>query len=336
MVAINDFNSDGILDLVVLNSGENTVGVLLGVGSGRFGSQTTFPTGLTPFSIAVGDFNGDGRLDLAVVNYGDNTMSVLLGTGRGSFRPQIIYSTGFYPCRIVVGDLNGDGRLDLIVANFYSSNVGVLLGISNGYFAPQTTYPTIANPSFVAINDFNGDAYLDLVVISSYWPTISVLLGTGTGTFQLQTTFSTNSGSYVIATGDFNSDDQVDIVVGNGYPWLPNLGVLLGNGNGSFGLPMMFSVGFDVVLNWITIGDLNGDGRLDLVVSSSYTSADNIRVLIGTGNGSFVLQPPLATEPNSAPYGIAISDLNNDGRLDLAFCDSTAENVLGIFLNTCT
>ncbi|CAF1008864.1 unnamed protein product [Adineta steineri] len=338
MVAIGDFNGDGILDFAVLNNGGNTVSVLLGVGSGRFGSQTTFPTGSSPYSIAVGDLNGDDRLDLAVVNYGDDTMSVLLGTGSGSFGSQTIYSTGFQPYWIVLGDLNSDGRLDLVVANYYSSNVGVFIAIDNGNFGLQTTYPTIANPSSITINDFNGDAHLDLVVISWHWPTISMLLGTGSGTFRLQTTFSINFLPQSAAAGDFNGDGRVDLVVTNYKSSVTNVGVLLGNGDGSFGLQTMFYAGPGSTLQWIATNDFNGDGITDVAVVN-YVSRPVIRsvsMLLGTGNGSFVLKTTIATGNDSYVYGFAVADFNNDGRLDLAVPDSNTKNRVNIFLSTCT
>jgi len=79
-VAVGDFNGDGHLDLAVANGGDNTVSILLGTGTGSFGTATKFAVGHTPDSVAVGDFNGDGHLDLAVANGGDNTVSILLNT----------------------------------------------------------------------------------------------------------------------------------------------------------------------------------------------------------------------------------------------------------------
>jgi hypothetical protein len=83
-VAAGDFNHDGKLDLAITNSGDATVSILLGNGSGGFTATTPISVGFNPDSVAVGDFNNDGNLDLAVANEGSNTISILLGNGAGA------------------------------------------------------------------------------------------------------------------------------------------------------------------------------------------------------------------------------------------------------------
>ncbi|CAF4212171.1 unnamed protein product [Adineta steineri] len=214
-------------------------------------------------------------------------MSILLGTGSGSFGSQIIYSTGLNPQWIVAKDVDGDGRLDLVIVNGYSSNVGVMLGIGNGDFTSQITYPTFANPTCVAVDDFDGDGHLDLVVISNTWLLTSVLLGTGHGDFRSQTMFPSDltylSGvtdvPYGVAIGDFSGDAQLDLVVT--FYDLASVGVFLGTGNGSFGLPTMFSTGSGSTPFGVTVGDFNSDGRLDIAVTDN-SAHNTMNVLLNT------------------------------------------------------
>ena len=78
-VAVGDFNGDTFLDLAVANCVSSNVSILLGNGTGSFGTATNFAVGTDPVSVAVGDFNGDTFLDLAVANFVSNNVSILLG-----------------------------------------------------------------------------------------------------------------------------------------------------------------------------------------------------------------------------------------------------------------
>ena len=96
-------NGDGKPDLVVANSADDTVSVLLGKGDGSFGPQHTFATGRQPFSVAVADTNGDGIADIVAANSFDDTVSVLRGSGDGSFQSALTFAVGRRPYREMVG-----------------------------------------------------------------------------------------------------------------------------------------------------------------------------------------------------------------------------------------
>ncbi|CAF4810248.1 unnamed protein product, partial [Rotaria socialis] len=112
-VAVGDFNKDTRLDIVVENSNDNNVSVLLGYGNGSFQNQMTFSTGLWPQSVAVGDFNNDTRLDIVVVNSDDSSVSVLLGFIIIGFINRIALTAGHgsRPRSVALADFNCDSRM---------------------------------------------------------------------------------------------------------------------------------------------------------------------------------------------------------------------------------
>jgi Bacterial Ig-like domain (group 3)/FG-GAP-like repeat len=168
-IATADFNADGKADLVVTNSQNATVRVLLGVGDGTFQSQVTYAVGNDAHGVAVADFNGDGIPDLAVTNEQDSTVSVLLGVGNGTFQPQVTYATGTIPMGISVGDFKGNGNADLAVSDFEGNAVSVFLnkGDGTGTFQPQAVFPGGGLPLQLVAGDLNGDGLSDLAVVNA-------------------------------------------------------------------------------------------------------------------------------------------------------------------------
>jgi hypothetical protein len=323
-VVVEDFNSDGNLDLAVADLPADTISILLGNGMGNFGAPTKISVGNGPKFITLGDFNRDGKPDLAVASF--TFVTILLGNGLGGFGSQRNFpldSLAAYS--ISVGDFNEDGKLDLAVANLGSNNVSILLGDGTGSFGAAVNIPVGNRPKSVTSGDFNGDGKLDLAVANENSNNVSVLLGTGTGSFGPATNFSVGSLPQYVTSGDFNRDGKQDLAVANSSS--SSLSILLGDGSGSFGATTNFTGSGS---NYVAVGDFNGDGNLDLALTIAITSA--ISVLLGDGAGNFSAATNFVV--GNSPVSIAVRDLDKNGTLDLAVANEES-NDISILLNSC-
>jgi len=330
-VVAGDFNGDGKLDLAVANSGDNTVTVLLGDGTGGFSTAigSPFAAGNAPQSLAAGDFNGDGKLDLAIVNFAANTVAIMLGTGTGQFIAASggPVSVGASPVFVSTGDFNGDNKADLIVANNGDNSLTVLFGDGTGHFAasPGSLVTLASAPQALALADLNHDGHPDVAVASSSGNRITILLGDGTGHFSSPSNGSVTTGSLPVAISlaDMNGDGNLDMLVANSGD--NTVSVFLGDGTGTFvaatGSP--FNVGSKP--SSVAAGDFNGDGLQDFIAVNSTTN--NLTLLLGTASGGFA---PAASSPfavGTGPSFATIGDFNGDGKPDVAVANLSSNNV---------
>lgn len=350
-IAVKDVNGDGKPDLLVANACGNdgeygcmigSLGVLLGNGNGTFRAAVNYASGgYEADSIAVGDVNGDGNPDLVVGDQcsasGDcnGVAGVLLGNGNGTFQPAVAYESGGYEAQsVVVTDVNGDGKPDLEVANLCASSdctnggaVGVLLGNGDGTFQTAVSYGSGGQDAeSLAVADVNGDGKPDLVVANGDG-SVGVLLGNGDGTFQAAVSYASGGVSASsVAVADVNGDGKPDVVVANSCASSDcangSVAVLLGNGNGTFQAAVSYSSG-GLYTDAVVLGDLNRDGKLDLVLASGYAIGSvtngSVGVLLGNGDGTFQATVSTSTPtPLEGIRSLALADFNGDGRLDLA------------------
>ncbi|MBF9142888.1 FG-GAP-like repeat-containing protein [Hymenobacter properus] len=346
-VTRGDLNGDGLLDIVTANFYSGMVGVLLGMPGGSFAPVTTYPTGGgTTYSVALGDLNGDGRLDIITTNYNTNSVGVLLGQAGGTFAAPVQYISGpstCFPYGIALGDVNNDGRLDVVVTNYYLGTVGVLLGQTGGTLGTVVQYATgtsSSEPIGVALGDLNGDGWLDIVTTNSTLNTSSgpptgraaVLLAQGGGRFAAPVQYllsGVNTRSVGVALGDVNGDGHLDIIGGNSAG--NTVGVLLGQGGGTFAAVVLYATGANSAPQSVALGDLNGDGQLD-IVTGNYT-AGTAGVLLGTGSGSFAAMTHYSTGSGSGLIDMTLGDVNSDGKLDIITVNDAAYSA-GVMLNT--
>jgi hypothetical protein len=354
-LAAADFTGDGILDLATQG------GVLVGNGDGSFQPRwSPVPGGLAgdvdgngtaDLIVAGGDnmyvsiSNGDGTFQPAQ----PVTLPLATPPGYDEPLPQSIDSA-------VVGDLNADGLLDLVVTGTtvhevssgpygeYGSAINkfanVLIGTGLGTFDATTHYLGFGGGTYFLartdfsppeLGDFNGDGNLDLLLsqVEVYWSggglnsysALSVWLGNGDGTLQPAQVTSTYPGPHFFQLpADFNQDGRTDVLIeGEGYGTRT---VALANANGTFNLMSPFPID-----DWFVgsdAGDVNGDGKLDLVFVKKHPfengSAD---VFLGSGNGTF--SAPVTYSLGSYDYASpTLADFDGDGLADLAAVDRNA------------
>lgn len=353
--AVGDVNGDGIADVLVVNqcasnsSCTGSVGVLLGNGDGTFQAAVSYAAGADAVSIAAADVNGDGHLDILVANQcsatnncNSGSVSVLLGNGDGTFQAAVSYdASGTSTYSIAVSDVNGDGKPDVVMTNICTANnncnsgsVSVLLGNGDGTFQTAVPYNSGGADAYaVAIADLNGDGHPDLVVANNCASSnsctngaVAVLLGNGDGTFQAAVAYGSGGNTArSVAVGDLNGDGHPDLVVANqcgasNNCWSGTVGVLLGNGDGTFQAVATYASGGQTLMS-VATADVSGDGKLDVIVADQCDfSADCGTGLIGilVGNGDGTLQTVQNyTAGARATESVVVKDLNGDGKLDL-------------------
>jgi len=322
-LAVGDFNKDGKLDVITSISGAyglgSSVSVMLGKGDGTFLPPSLVTVNQLSGQLAVADFDGDGNPDWIAAKTNGTLMTLALGNGDGTFRAGMNYALGGAP-DVTLADVNKDGKLDVIAVDPGSNDVRVLLGKGDGTFQPAVI-TALTQPTYgIVVGDFNGDGNPDVVVGDAAGVSprnVIVLLGKGDGTFAAPTTFTTGgSGEGLILTADFNGDGKLDIAVVNESD--NTVSILLGNGDGTFQAPKITpALATDGFLGAMAAADLNGDGKLDLVVPDWVSAAaGQVAILLGKGDGTFQA-PTFLTSSGGSTWPV-IADFNKDGKLDLA------------------
>src|SRR6266581_5606942 len=295
-------------DLVIANSGSNTVSVLLG--SQNFDGTFTeavgspFNVGTNPSAVVIGDFNGDGNLDFAVANEGDNTISVFEGDALGGFTPFpkspfALPTTEKGPIAMLSSTFDNSGKPEIAVLNLTTQNIGIFQASADttfdGTFTELSGSPvaTGADPVAFAAGDLNADGFADFAVVNQSLNEVTILLNDGTSVFTaaVGSPLATASTPAGVAIADFTNDGVGDIAVTNNGS--STLGIYAGLGSGEFSQRIELSVPAGPLA--VTTSTLTTSGLPDAIVTASSGSNNFVTVLLDPSSfasGSGSLQTP--------------------------------------------
>jgi len=354
-LAVGDFDENGIPDLALVRTSSASVSMRFGIGDGTFWTPRDR---LPQASRFVGDLDGDGALDMITpsgvdLGNGDGTfrptseqafgssdvldlgdldgdelpdvvtqrdgeeLAIWLNDGTGSFGPAATGTVDGSQTALMakLADLNGDGELDLLTADYDS--VDTLRGVGDGTFSHIARYD-VPTHYLWALGDLNGDGNPDLLAGSDDAGSLTIRLGVGDGTLDSPQQFESTLGGWIfgVALGDVDGDGDLDLVAAADPP-MPSGGptevaIALNQGDGAFEVAGIEELRVPHLLQYfeapLKLGDLNGDGHLDLVASSDGST----NVMLGAGDGTFYCSLLFDVGANS----FTLADMNGDGRLD--------------------
>lgn len=330
-----DLNADGYLDLLIINEISADLRIFMnkadGTGFAAFREDTIVPLGERASPSDTTDFNGDGLVDVVVANLNANSLSILFGNGDGTLTKSRDVRVGGEPRGVVAIDVDGDGDVDVVNTNADGDNMSALTNDGTGSFAELGDNSffdaghgvEMVNREFgLASADMNEDGIVDLAIgahgRSQMGMGLAINAGAGDGTFSLASMQAPETRGWQVAVGDMNGDGHEDVVSADGT--LDNtspdsITVVLGDGQGSASVHQRYTQNIAQPFA-VDLGDLDGDGDLD-VVASSYGADWEILENDGAGTVSFA-QHVDAPEAGSCAL---LLDIDNDRDLDLALID---------------
>ncbi|GLH73780.1 hypothetical protein GETHLI_22820 [Geothrix limicola] len=337
-IAVADIDGNGLPDILGLVStwygdgaAQGYVSSRLQTSSGTYVLPTRFGVGTGPANLVAADVNGDGRPDLVVADADSQTVTVRLADPAhpGYFLPAVVLATpGRTPLDVAVGDLDGDGKVDIAVAASGANNVLIFLqGTTPGTFQAPVTLPTGGDPLALTVADLDGDGHLDIAVATAA-DTVSVLRQfVFSPTFAAQSAVDYPTGVHPVAikAADLHGTGKLDLLTANWgaatNPSTQGLSVLSQTAPGVFAAPVHYATDYRATA--LAVGDLNGDGHLDVAVAceglSGASGAVSVFLQDATTVGS--LLAPTNYPGDWGPMGVAIADMDGDGHPDLVLAD---------------
>ena len=319
---IGPFVVGDVADAVVLDGGSRDLELLRGDGRNGFLNPEhllTFAPDRRPIAMTSGDFNGDGKPDLAILNAGTQTVSILLGDGLGAFTFADEIDAGPDPGGLSLADINGNGKPELLVGNGFG-DVLVLQGNGDGTFRP---FREADQAVALAVIDHSGRK--EFIFADQGHDRVTVQRG-------VTATVLGDHSRGLLAPGavtqaDLNRDGIPDLIVANSGS--NNVLVYPGLGDGLYAPALNGGRGFFAGTNpvGITVADVNGDGRPDLVVAN--TGSNDVSVLLNQdlGGGGFAFAQGPRLKVGYGPVSTVVGDVNGDGIPDLMVSNSLSNNV---------
>jgi hypothetical protein len=289
-----------------------------------FQPYSAVDVGSWPEAVAMGDVTGDGRTDVVMTTgyyfdpANDFRLWVFAQTESGALAPPVSYATGFTrtPESVRIGDLTGDGLADVVVG-LDEVGLQVYPQLASGSLGSPAFYPT-PDGNIVRLGHLDGDALLDVAAIGWGTNTVSVLLNDGAGGLRAPVQYpAQHAGWDDLELGDVTGDGLEDIVVMSGQTYaVPNLSVLAQLPSGGFGQAAEYRVGTNINTNGVGVGELTGDGRLDVVASYGGNRPSSNLALFPQVDGG-TLGDPIVYASYDIPSPVEVADVDLDGRSDV-------------------
>ncbi len=342
-VVIVDLDNDGKPDIATANnanSPSSTITVLRNInsspGSIQFAAAQSFPATEMPFSIAAGDIDGDGLPDLVVTSINGPSVAVYRNTstpGNISFAPRVEFVTGSSPYAVVIADFNSDGKPDIATANYTSGSVSVFTNLSTTgtiNLSAKTDVTVNMGPRSVTSTDFDGDGKPDLAIANALSNSVSILRNTSTGSiisWGARIDIAAGTEPFHINSSDIDGDGKNEILVTNNGNHNISIYRNTSAGGITFATPVSYgvNVSFSQGAKHIAIGNLDGDGKPDVVVGGSGSMVTYFRNVSTPGTINLTR---FSTSIVSNAFATGIADLDADNKPDVVATNVASNKVL--------